>query len=893
MKIKKLEIYGFGKWIDQTFDVSNDLFLFVGKNESGKTTLMTFIHHILFGFPTRHRPAQRYEPRLSSRYGGKLWIEDEKYGRGFIERIDGKVSGDVRIQFESGLSGSEGLLKEILYGIDRAWYEAVYSFDLGRLRDTHLMSPQELQHIYLSAGVFGAENYLDEISQKLKSADQLFKAQGRVLPINQQLKRLEEIEKKVQTAQEKNSHYLEELQAKDSLIKELETHRTHLSDKEKKVKLLEELIFLYEDYEKMKRIRHEILNFDHHVISLREMNILENMNQQVSAWEGRLLTLQKRIQAVEEDYPLSNDLKWSQSHPEAFYALKNNIKYLEDLSYQLDYSEKLLKNETGNSESSQIYLDAEYVDQESLERLLDQREQWQNVQDRSRELSENRSELEATLKHIDTELDRLESKMSDEKTTQNNMLERLSMMLFFFGVILMLMTQNGWLLSFSLFGIILYLYTRHHPIEKENIWKEEWQFKLAQADEVNMNLHALFTEEKIVSSEMIMIKEMFTQFKLEKRWPESTTIDEAINFNEQLEDWRERKVQLQKLQKEHEKLELKLVDALETHHEILALLEERELLIDLLNDLIRWFNRVDEEAGIQKDFIKRRQDLYQEEKLLRAELVKINQIKLDLFERFDIKNEVEFVNRFEASQRYEEVIKEKEQLEGKLKDYEDDLSIYQSKDELEKELESEKNKIQDIQEKTKTLENHYINQEVSIRDLETQGTYRELLQKFENEKSQLQKMAKDWLRLQVDAAVIKETLAAAQADVLPKILKNASRFFKILTAENYIRINVTDNILEVVSSTRETMSVDELSTATREQLFISLRFAFIEDLSKHMPLPLIIDDGFVNFDRERKVLIYKVLRELSKETQVIYFTFDDDVDHYFESSHYCRLSVEK
>ena len=49
MRIKQLEIYGYGKWVDQTFDLVNDVQLFYGANEAGKSTLMSFIHSILFG----------------------------------------------------------------------------------------------------------------------------------------------------------------------------------------------------------------------------------------------------------------------------------------------------------------------------------------------------------------------------------------------------------------------------------------------------------------------------------------------------------------------------------------------------------------------------------------------------------------------------------------------------------------------------------------------------------------------------------------------------------------------------------------------------------------------------------------------------------------------------
>ncbi|MFB8733819.1 ATP-binding protein [Bacillus sp. SL00103] len=52
MKIRSLHIAHFGKFSNRTFHFSDDGFQLVyGLNESGKTTLKTFIESMLFGFP--------------------------------------------------------------------------------------------------------------------------------------------------------------------------------------------------------------------------------------------------------------------------------------------------------------------------------------------------------------------------------------------------------------------------------------------------------------------------------------------------------------------------------------------------------------------------------------------------------------------------------------------------------------------------------------------------------------------------------------------------------------------------------------------------------------------------------------------------------------------------
>ncbi|MDO9537084.1 MAG: hypothetical protein Q7J68_02060 [Thermoplasmata archaeon] len=73
------------------------------------------------------------------------------------------------------------------------------------------------------------------------------------------------------------------------------------------------------------------------------------------------------------------------------------------------------------------------------------------------------------------------------------------------------------------------------------------------------------------------------------------------------------------------------------------------------------------------------------------------------------------------------------------------------------------------------------------------------------------------------------------------------------------------------------MDVNELSRGTAEQLYLSLRFGYIQEINKcAVPLPIIIDDIFVNFDPERFSSACNIIREISKTNQILYFTCHPD-----------------
>ncbi|SQC68548.1 Uncharacterized conserved protein [Listeria fleischmannii subsp. fleischmannii] len=102
MKISSISILGYGKWSNVEFNQLADFQLIYGGNEAGKSTIMAFIHSILFGFPTKQSTIPRMEPKNKGPYGGKITLTETKLGTVTIERLRGKATGDVTVQVENG-----------------------------------------------------------------------------------------------------------------------------------------------------------------------------------------------------------------------------------------------------------------------------------------------------------------------------------------------------------------------------------------------------------------------------------------------------------------------------------------------------------------------------------------------------------------------------------------------------------------------------------------------------------------------------------------------------------------------------------------------------------------------------------------------------------------------
>ena len=68
---------------------------------------------------------------------------------------------------------------------------------------------------------------------------------------------------------------------------------------------------------------------------------------------------------------------------------------------------------------------------------------------------------------------------------------------------------------------------------------------------------------------------------------------------------------------------------------------------------------------------------------------------------------------------------------------------------------------------------------------------------------------------------------------------------------------------------------DALSMGAREQVSVLVRLALAEVLGEKEPLPIVLDDPFVNADRARMESLLRVLYRASQRQQILLFTCHD------------------
>lgn len=110
------------------------------------------------------------------------------------------------------------------------------------------------------------------------------------------------------------------------------------------------------------------------------------------------------------------------------------------------------------------------------------------------------------------------------------------------------------------------------------------------------------------------------------------------------------------------------------------------------------------------------------------------------------------------------------------------------------------------------------------------------------------------------------------------MLLRASELFSTLTIGRYTALKIDNDasaprLLGMRDDGKTVVEVGAMSEGTTDQLFLALRLAAVEQsVASGIRLPFLADDLFVNFDDERSEAGVRVLAELAKSTQVLFFT---------------------
>jgi len=963
VKLLELHIYGYGKIENKHYTIS-DLQLFYGENEAGKSTIMSFIHSILFGFPTKQQSLLRYEPKSSAEYGGRILCRMEGQGLLSIERVKGKATGDVTVQFEDGRTEGEETLQQLLGNMDRTTYQNIFSFNLEGLQNIQRLKKEELNRYLFSAGSTGTDLLLQMEQNWQKEREQLFKKSGRKPMVNAVLTQLKHLEKQVKEGKEKNDQYSPLISKQKSLetrISSMETEKAALAEKKENLISVNENWDTLSSFKRVEERLSQLETIEFPAKGLERLNELKTEERQLSAYLETLVTKQEN---------LYNKLESEEIDPFLVEELPVIEKILSQQSFYLKWKEE--SNERGrelkavrskiNDTIRELGLTIEMEDIPALDTSLMMSDRIQNALDQQSKLLHERESLqkhyqeeEEELHNIERKCDSLEDRLMEEDEYQE--LQRsvkiessrqasrdqahwmnlqvkeaeqrfsrkkssFSRQFLLIGAALLLLLGigswaivigNGLFVGISLLLLIVVgasgAQARGNLREETSILQQTIARAKEFQPEGQMEFHSLDRTEQSLKQQVELRNEWKQrilsleeqQVKLQKLHEKQKEVEKEIVSGEQ---------RLSGLKSElclpsdfHWKwlrdAFVKMKEIVSNYESYIHLKEEQDYVVQQLNEYRdhcqEWFHRHSltfttvEEAviklkGIMQDIEKKTlalnsiqselEPLSFEIEKLRIEGGKVREEVGTLLQSAGCMEETEFR---EKALHAEERIDLSVQYNGmKTRLTERTLNTFLrfvSQEDSRKELKRVSKRIEELSTELSALQKELASISYEIKVLEEGKSYSTILQEFQSKRAELQELAYDWSKYTLAQAALRKTMDLYQKSKMPKVMELAEENFRELTEGHYLRIFLRDDeMIRVERKDGAVFHAVELSQGTKEQLYISIRFALIQSFRDKYPLPVLIDDGVVNFDLERTNAFLKLLRKMSVNHQTLFFT---------------------
>ncbi|MGE7673591.1 AAA family ATPase [Lysinibacillus sp. NPDC094403] len=936
LTIKKIQIYGFGKHENITITLHEGVTIFYGMNEAGKTTIQQFILQMLFGFPTRQQTQRKYEPKVSTKFGGQLTIWHPTYGQCTIERIKGKAAGDVSVYLEDGTMGHEELLAKLLYGYTKASFESIFSFSLHELQGIEKMSEEELTHLLLASGTTGIQQ-LSSLEKKLdKDASEFFKKAGKVPLINQKLEHLKKLERTIKQEQGNIQTFedkLLQLQQLDQRLEGLYSQQITQQQNWQQLTILQQAMPLIKQQKALEQTRksYEHVQFPPEGIRryeqlkdrlMHETLQMQQLKEQYQALQNKLqLTVDEQV-ITEMSRLLNKEATWNQlvvkeqNLKDELYLIEQEIEaQFRLLGVQEKTAQDILLEETVSlqqEEQFQRQLSLLEEAEEELKFHLRSLEQIHAELDTIAQLKQQlqQESLSTEEEHIlaqwpqrKRKLDQLRYGRSQRsKQQQPNVfifiVLAISVLSFIYGV----MEKNmAVIVVGAVMSLIIILYLKfarqaHEAPSKQQsqqIRELEQEENIAQAILLKKQkledrfLHVneqqqekerqyVKLEHKIQRAEQVSqeatqsLQHFLGRYRLEENIPKTLLPELFMRIRGAQELAAKKKSTFTLLQTiQAEKIEL-----LEQIQRVLkAEYSEQEIFMHLRTT----FLTLQQEQQISQQAKEQLTSLQTKIQGVQSHIDSYESEVTQLFTAANVQSEKEYYETHEQFEQQQKIKSELQAIQSQLAS----LNVDSKQSLIDEDQLNEK--LLALEDERGTMQlaiDHCLEQRATLQiqkeNLLNDEKYGQLLQQFEEEKSVLQQLIGQWATKKALATAIHETLFRLREEKLPYVLTEVNAIFNLLTGGRYEKLLINDEgyfVTQDVTGLRYQMA--ELSQATKEQAYISLRMALAKTLTTSAPFPFIMDDPFVHFDRNRTDKMVQLMKEVGYERQILYFTCHD------------------
>ncbi|MTV82611.1 ATP-binding protein [Secundilactobacillus folii] len=866
MRITKLKIYGFGQFNDTVLDLADDFQVIYGENEAGKSTLVAFITSLLFGFATGKHRYEMYQPKRGSQYGGEVSFTHAGTHY-WLKRVAGTHGGEVtfrNIDTNAGLGKAD--LEALLQPMNRELFQQIFCFGERQLQAVFNLNRFDLVQRIQRVGAIGSESWIGLTKTLTSEAGELYKPRGRVQPLVRLLHEYDSINEKVASVKGQFQQY-QSLQSEAQKTRlELNQIQRELNQLNQQINQYQRLLPIYERYQALNSDPKQAAN--EAVISADDWREVTQLSIAIKQAQSELSALQQRIKQQTADQEVTADQQFYRDHRERIDKLATQLAPMTELQQQQTRRQAQMNSgqqelaELSKQYGSSLPQAAVLNDSESqsLQVLFDQ-QQHLIIEREAR--AKQRQEHQATFQALTDKANSDAPSGIDLKWLIGGVAV---IIIALFGLSGILRTVGG----------VVGLFVAGYGIFKQTIFGGNQSDTDSQLALLSSQLDQDRNQLTKLDQQLVEIESQITQFGTAHQLTGFDTADWlAIQPDLRTYQTLQKQVAAQQdqLTQDTRTLRTYLVQW-QFAGDVIGLGGSDDYQLQLIGQFLS--ERRDESqrlswAGETLKANAERQSMLQ--KQLRDQQSQLQQ----RLSQYQVATVEAFESRYQAEQTLTKQSEQRNALNAQLTSADRQLlRKTASKDDLVASEKVAQVKLNQFKQQQGTLLEQASRQNYQLERLATSDRYQKLLQQRADLQSEIISLTDEWLTKQLLIKWIDQTLMTASQGRQPQIIATAETFFKTLTGERYDQIIFTDQTVQVERTDGLKFDVGELSSGTAEQLYVALRFAFTKVMADAVAMPIIIDDAFVNFDRDRTKRALSMLQKLASSSQVLYFTANRD-----------------
>ncbi|MEE2641397.1 MAG: AAA family ATPase, partial [Planctomycetota bacterium] len=357
MKIKEMNIGGFGVWNDlSVVEFPDQVTVFYGRNEAGKTTLMQFMRSVLYGFPEERR--KRYVPPVyGGLAGGSLEVENET-GRLRIQRhIDpvrlNHVAGDLALTEPGGEVHGTSQLALLIGGVDELTFNNVFAVGLREIQELgSLDNTDAAEQLYKLTSGFDRVSLVDVMRQVEKEREELWNSHaGKKSVISDLLLKQKRLSREVDDLSARGRRWTKLATQSSEIEDQLRELKQQLIENETSSRLVEMAIQIRDRWNSRRLIDEQIQSYgslpDASEISIER---LDELNRRIADQKGRISQVEQQRRDVAQkakSLPINRVLWANASRIEALQEHSPWIRSMQRQIGEMQSDVSRLRNEVG------------------------------------------------------------------------------------------------------------------------------------------------------------------------------------------------------------------------------------------------------------------------------------------------------------------------------------------------------------------------------------------------------------------------------------------------------------------------------------------------------------------------------------------------------------------